>query len=86
MFDLQPQEFEFTPDGEKAPELARGKERDGERRRDRGKGRRGRDDSPGSDTSDTTIDLPPRFDEAGRVRDEDPLATKLESVLTGLFR
>jgi hypothetical protein len=44
-----------------------------------------RDHSPGSD-SDTTIDLPPRVDEHGRKRPEDPMADKLESVLQSLFR
>lgn len=88
MFDLQPQEFEFTPDGDNVPERVRETEGDGDggRRRDRDRDRRRRDDSPASDSSDTTIELPPRFDETGRVRDEDPLATKLESVLQGLFR
>lgn len=98
MFDLQPQEFEFTPDGEKVPELSREqerprehervRERDGGRRKER-RGHRGRrDESPASDASDSTIELPPRFDQHGRVRDEDedPLAAKLESVLSGLFR
>jgi hypothetical protein len=45
-----------------------------------------RDESPGSDNSDATIDLPPRFDEHGRRRPEDPMADKLESVLQSLFR
>jgi hypothetical protein len=45
-----------------------------------------RDESPGSSDSDTTIDLPPRFDEHGRRRQEDPMADKLESVLQSLFR
>jgi hypothetical protein len=44
-----------------------------------------RDESPGSD-SDATIDLPPRFDEHGRKRTDDPVADKLESVLQSLFR
>jgi hypothetical protein len=44
-----------------------------------------RDESPASD-SDATIDLPPRFDEHGRRRPEDPVADKLESVLQSLFR
>jgi hypothetical protein len=48
--------------------------------------RRHRDESPGSDGSDETIDLPPRFDEHGRKRPEDPMADKLESVLQSLFR
>lgn len=45
-----------------------------------------RDESPGSDDSDATIDLPPRFDEQGRKRANDPVADKLESVLQSLFR
>lgn len=49
--------------------------------------RHDRDESPASDAaSDTTVELPPRFDEQGRRRPEDPLADKLESVLMGLFR
>ena len=90
MFDLQPQEFEFTPDNERAPEQTRGKgrERDGGRKseRDKGRDRRRRDESTDSSASDATIELPPRFDEHGRATDEDPLAQKLEQVLTGLFR
>jgi hypothetical protein len=42
------------------------------------------DESPSD--SDATIDLPPRFDEHGRRRQEDPMADKLESVLQSLFR
>lgn len=45
-----------------------------------------RDESPGSDDSEATIDLPPRFDEQGRRRADDPVADKLESVLQSLFR
>ncbi|KAF2822809.1 hypothetical protein CC86DRAFT_457991 [Ophiobolus disseminans] len=45
-----------------------------------------RDESPASDFSDATIELPPRFDEHGRQRAEDPVADKLESVLLSLFR
>lgn len=110
MFDLQPQEFEFTPEGERAPDLEGERERDGGRRKDRDKEREGdrdggrererdrdrnrerkrRDESPASEASDDTIELPPRFDgqgrERGRERDEDPLARQLESVLNGLFR
>ncbi|KAH3962657.1 hypothetical protein HBH51_172380 [Parastagonospora nodorum] len=47
---------------------------------------RDRDESPASDASDQTIDLPPRFDDLGRKRPEDPLAEKLESVLQSIFR
>ncbi|RAR09993.1 hypothetical protein DDE83_005208 [Stemphylium lycopersici] len=39
-----------------------------------------RDESPGSDASDATIELPPRFDERGRQKPEDPLAETLETV------
>ncbi|KAJ8104568.1 hypothetical protein OPT61_g10689 [Boeremia exigua] len=42
-------------------------------------------ESPGSDT-DSTIELPPRFDEKGRRKDDDPAADKLEKVLQSLFR
>jgi hypothetical protein len=45
-----------------------------------------RDESPASDASDATIDLPPRFDERGRKRPEDPLADKLESLLQNFLR
>ena len=51
--------------------------------RDRKRNRRA--ESPGSDT-DSTIELPPRFDERGHRRDDDPMAEKLESVLKSLFR
>lgn len=46
---------------------------------------RRRDDSPDSIASDATIELPPRFDEHGRRKGDDPVADKLESVLKGLF-
>jgi hypothetical protein len=52
----------------------------------RARKRRHRSESPGSDTSDTTIDLPPRFDEQGRQQPEDPLAEKLETILQSIFR
>ena len=90
MFDLRPQEFEFTPDSEQVPERTKEKKsdrrggRDRERGRDKARGRR--DESTDSSGSDATIELPPRFDEFGRARNEDPLAQKLEQVLTGLFR
>lgn len=51
--------------------------------RDRKRHRRA--ESPGSDT-DETIELPPRFDELGRRRGDDPAADRLESVLQALFR
>ncbi|KAH8727869.1 hypothetical protein GQ44DRAFT_738042 [Phaeosphaeriaceae sp. PMI808] len=38
------------------------------------------------DDSDATIDLPPRFDEHGRTRRNDPMADTLESVLQSIFR
>ncbi|KAF2996408.1 hypothetical protein E8E13_001917 [Curvularia kusanoi] len=44
-----------------------------------------RAESPGSDT-DSTVELPPRFDEKGRRKDDDPAAEKLEKVLQSLFR
>jgi hypothetical protein len=51
--------------------------------RDRKRNRRA--ESPGSDT-DSTIELPPRFDEKGRRKDNDPAADTLERVLQSLFR
>jgi hypothetical protein len=48
--------------------------------------RRHRDESPGSDNSEATIDLPPRFDEHGSKRPEDLMADKLQSVLQSLLR
>jgi hypothetical protein len=58
---------------------------DASRESGRHRKRRHRDHSPVSD-SDTTIDLPARFDEHGRRKPEDPMADKLESVLQSLFR
>ena len=58
--------------------------RESGRRRKRRHGER--DQSPASDASDQTIDLPARFDDLGRKRVEDPLAEKLESVLQSIFR
>jgi hypothetical protein len=58
------------------------------RRRDRNRGRdrdRRRDGSADSAASDETIELPPRFDNYGRRKEDDPLAEKLESVLNKLF-
>ena len=52
--------------------------RDGERHR--------RHDSPSSDASDSTIELPARFDDQGQKRPHDPVADRLESVLRTLFR
>jgi hypothetical protein len=34
-------------------------------------------------SSGETIDLPPRFDELGRRKGDDPLADKLEDILSG---
>lgn len=66
------------------------RDQDGNRRDDRGGNRgsksRHRDDSPSSVSSGDTIELPPRFDAYGRPRDADPLASRLEAVLSGLFR
>ena len=42
--------------------------------------------SPDSDASDSTVDLPARFDQHGRRvpgRGEDPLADKIEDILSG---
>jgi len=47
---------------------------------------RQRDDSPDSVASDDTIELPPRLDASGRKKDDDPLAVKLESVLSSILR
>jgi hypothetical protein len=47
--------------------------------------RQHRDESPGSDASDATIELPRRLDEGGYRRGDDPTADKLESVLQSLF-
>jgi hypothetical protein len=91
-FDLNPKER--SPERQRSPDGQR--ERDEDKWRDgddhrlhhprSGTGRR-RDESPASDhDSDTTIELPPRFDERGRRREEDPLANKLETVLSSLFR
>jgi len=59
---------------------------DATRESGRARKRRHRSESPGSDTSDATIELPPRFDEKGRQQPEDPLAEKLESILQNIFR
>lgn len=98
-FDLNPQEEPSrgsSPKGEKEEEHDHGHRRHRRRKDDersnstresgRDSKRHRRDESPGSDVSEATIDLPPRFDEQGRRRPEDPLADKLESVLHTLFR
>lgn len=46
-----------------------------------------RDHSPAnSEASDATIDLPPRFDDQGRRKTDDPLADKVESFLQSLLK
>jgi len=42
-----------------------------------------RDDSPSSVSSSDTIDLPPRFDETGRRKGDDPIADRIEDILSG---
>lgn len=100
-FDLTPRELspehESDKDKDRERERRREKKRDDrddrrdrgrERRRDRdsdGSGRRRRDGSADSAGSDETIELPPRFDDFGRRKDDDPLAEKLESVLSRLL-
>jgi len=94
-FDLNPKERSperhRSPDGQREIDEDKWRDRDADadegRRSDYRKSGRRRDESPASgDESDTTIELPPRFDERGRRRDDDPLASKLESVLSSLFR
>jgi hypothetical protein len=46
---------------------------------------RSRSDSPSSVSSGDTIELPPRFDEHGRRKGDDPVADRLEEVLNGIF-
>ena len=87
---------EPSPEGEDSDQEHRGHRRRRRHRDDdnsqssresgRSRKRHHRDESPGSDTSDATIELPPRFDENGRKRPEDPLADTLESVLASIFR
>lgn len=99
-FDLHPQEQEISPiDRDRSDDSGTEDERrDSHRRRrhadDRSNAsqasgparkRNRRTESPGSDT-DSTIELPPRFDEKGRRRDDDPAAERLEKVLQSLFR
>jgi hypothetical protein len=82
------QEKEISPNRSRNEDEDEGRERGGRDRHHRGSGsdhRRHRDGSPDSVSSDSTIELPPRFDELGRQRDLDPLAKGLESVLVGLF-
>ena len=63
----------------------RDRENDRGRHRSNGSSRH-RDDSVDSAASDETVELPPRFDQHGRRKDDDPLAKGLEQVLSGLFR
>lgn len=75
-------------DREKRDDRRRGDRDDRGRHRERNSksnGRR-RDDSADSAASDATIELPPRFDDQGRRKGDDPIADKLESVLASLFR
>jgi hypothetical protein len=91
-FDLNPKER--SPDGQRERDEDKWRDGDDDGDSDRGRrssdhrrGSRPRDGSPTSgNESDTTIELPPRFDERGRRRDDDPLASKLENVLSSLFR
>ncbi|KAF7578843.1 repeatdomain containing protein [Pyrenophora tritici-repentis] len=98
-FDLNPQEEparESTPESDHEDrdnhENSRSRRRSNDDRSDmsnesgRERKRHHRDESPGSDASDATIELPPRFDERGRERDVDPLADNLERVLQSIFR
>lgn len=94
-FDLTPREL--SPSG--SEDESRQKDRDRHKRkredkdnrgrhRDRdsdGSGRRRRNGSADSAASDETIELPPRFDDFGRPREDDPLAAKLEKVLSNLL-
>lgn len=101
-FDLNPRgpSREPSPEKEKREESEESEEGEHRRQRRRRKDdersdstresgrhrkRHHRDDDDGHD-SDATIDLPPRFDEHGRRRPDDPMADKLESVLQTLFR
>jgi hypothetical protein len=100
-FDLDPQEEpsrEPSPDSERDHRHEddhshkRHRRRTDDERSDiakdsgRARKRRHRSESRGSDTSDATIELPPRFDEHGRQQPEDPLAEKLETILQSIFR
>lgn len=83
-FDLHPKEV--SPDRYRSSEGKKERSGDRSKRHDsRDKRKRRRDESPDSDDSGDTIELPPRFDQYGRRTDDDPLADKLESVLSGLF-
>jgi len=93
-FDLTPKGPSRAPSPEKEDDERERRHRrrrkdderpDGTRESGRHRKRRHRDESPGSDASDATVELPPRFDEHGRKRQEDPVADKLESVLQSLF-
>lgn len=56
------------------------------RKDDRERKRGRRDSSADSAASDATIELPPRFDPQGRRKGDDPLADKLETILSGWLR
>ena len=61
-------------------------EKSDHRREHRSRGRGKRSGSPDSVSSDSTVDLPARFDDRGRrlpERGEDPLADKIEELLHG---
>ncbi|KAF1963601.1 hypothetical protein CC80DRAFT_498750 [Byssothecium circinans] len=85
-------EDKWRDSSDSEPRRSRHRKRDPDRDRqgEDGKGgrerRKRRDGSPDSISSSETIELPPRFDETGRPKDDDPLATQLESVLAGLFK
>jgi len=101
-FDLSPQELSPKRDkspthreagdenrrrgdsDEEQPRRSRHRQREYDRGDKKSSSRR--DGSADSASSDGTIELPPRFDEQGRRKDDDPLANTLESVLAGLFR
>jgi hypothetical protein len=91
-FDLTPRgpSREASPEKDGAEREGHGRRRkddersDGTRETGRRRKRRHRDDE--GEDSDSTLDLPPRFDEQGYKRSEDPMADKLESLLAGLFR
>ena len=83
-FDLDPKED--SPKRRKSPDR---RKRDDAREED-DRGRRSwrshdntRSGSPSSVSSGETIDLPPRFDELGRQKGDDPLADRLEDILNG---
>jgi hypothetical protein len=85
-FDLHPEEQE--PERRTSPDRRHSKEKSRDEHDDRGRRQRRakdhyRDDSPDSVSSGETVDLPPRFDASGRPKSDDPLADKLEDILSG---